>query len=469
MYIYNPLYLKDISFQLSFAAAWGMVVITPRLEKQKWLCLLPQGIKTAAAVSLGAQIAVLPILIGAFHKVSLAGLFANVFILFVFGAVLQLGLLGCAAIWVPGLHLIFFQAAFWLLQGTDIILALAASLPFAYFWVLNPGPIFWGLWYLGIAVLLMGKDRVRFIGKVQLRKAHKGIRQLKAVFPKSLNKSAIVIIFAVLLTLFICLIWPRSEITVTFLDVGQGDCIVIDTRKERLMVDTGPRTDTMDAGEKIVVPYLMERGIGSLDMLLITHEDRDHAGGAGYLLANIPVRKVAVPGTGAGGELENWRESIPAKILNDRQKMIWLSAGDSLAFSSGLSITVLAPADVSKETGSNSRSLVLLMECLGQKILLTGDMDKEEMNEIADRGQPWDADFLKVPHHGSRGSLDPSWFDRTAPSAVFISVGANSFGQPAPEVLDYWQGRGIPVYRTDIQGTIRLTINKKGGRIVALR
>ncbi|NLO96965.1 MAG: DNA internalization-related competence protein ComEC/Rec2 [Peptococcaceae bacterium] len=469
MYIYNPLYLRDISFLLSFAATWGIIVLAPHLESMRALASLPRVLKSAVAVTFGAQLASLPILVDVFHQLSLAGFVTNVFVLFVFGAVLQLGLIGCLLIWVPVMHLLFFQAAFWLLRGTDALLGLAASFPLAYFWVLNPGGWFWVLWYGTIAIMLFGRDRVIFIFQVQLRKLYK-LAKIYYLAGKRKNglvlASVSIFIIAVFLLAFS---GSQDRLIITFLDVGQGDCILIRSKNERLMVDSGPRTEKFDAGEKIVFPYLMEKRIDSLDMLLLTHEDGDHAGGARYLLTNIPVKTVTIPEVRAESDLDIWKGNIPPSILYSKEKLIRLKAGDSLDFASGLKIKVLAPIDVSKEITGNTHSLVLLLDYLGYRILLTGDMDREEMEELFNRGESWDADFLKIPHHGSKGSLDPHWFDQMSPRAVFISVGSNSFGHPAPEVLAYWQERGVPVYRTDLQGTIQLIINQRGYEIITGR
>ena len=469
MYIYNPLYLRDISFLLSFAATWGIIVLTPRLENLRAIACLPQVLKSAVAVTLGAQLAALPILIAVFHQLSLIGLVTNVFILFVFGAVLQLGLIACLLIWIPVLHLIFFQGAFWLLQVTDVVLGLAASFPLAYFWVLKPKIWFWVIWYGTIAILLLGKEKVLFILKVQLRKLYRIGKMLNKRYTKK-KGIGLLTVFVLSAALFLFVFsGSKHELVVTFLDVGQGDCILIHTNNEKLMIDTGPRSDSFDAGARIIVPYLMEKRISSLDMLLLTHEDLDHAGGAGYLLANIPVKVVAIPEVRAEAELAIWRHSIPPAILYSKEKLIGLQAGDYLDFASGLKVKVLAPVDASKENVSNTHSLVLLLDYLGYRILLTGDMDKEEMQELMDRGESWDADFLKVPHHGSKGSFDAQWFDSMAPRAVFITVGPNRFGHPAQEVLSYWQERGGPIYRTDTQGTIRLIIDKRGYSVITGR
>ncbi|MGI5901561.1 MAG: DNA internalization-related competence protein ComEC/Rec2 [Desulfitobacteriia bacterium] len=476
--IYRPLYVKDVSFQLSFIATGGILVLGPLLEKLKGLRRLPQPFNLAAAVALGAQIAILPILIEVFHRVSLAGFITNVFMIFFLGIVLQLGLLGCFFLWFPALSFIFFQTAFWVLKAVNVILDFVASLPGAYFWVLNPGFLFWIIWYGALFFFLEDREKLGFILRVQLRRI-KGL--LLKVFPRweglsrengagilKCKKGQRYLAFGLVILFFFYGAFVRTpaRMTVTFLDVGQGDCIIIQTAREQLVVDTGFRTEKFDAGERILLPYLMENRVGSLDMVFITHEDSDHLGGARSLLTNLPVQVVAIPELTSEVEILAWEEGIPSNILYDPDKLKRLKAGDRINFSSGLNIEVLAPVyRGGNSENPNRRSLVLLLSYLGVKILLTGDLEMEEMQEIRARGVPWDADFLKIPHHGSKGSLDPLWFDETNPQAVFISVGANSYGHPAPEVLAYWEERGIPVFRTDLHGTIILEIDNRGATI----
>ncbi|RNC29918.1 MAG: ComE operon protein 3 [Candidatus Dichloromethanomonas elyunquensis] len=466
MFISKPLYLKDISFQLSFAATWGMIVLTPRLEKNLWLQKFPGPLRTLAAVFLSTQIAALPILINAFHTISLAGFLTNIVALFILGAVLQFGLLGTALVLFPSLSKIFFQTGFWLLRFSDSILHWAASLPFAYFWVLNPGKIFWMAWYAALGIWLAGREKVWFIFRVQCRRLPRPFKN------RMQDKNLLFCVKCLFLAVFIFLLnfpWLQSDmLTITFLDVGQGDCMLIQTAEENLIVDTGPRKENYDAGERVLVPYLMEKQIKQLDMVFITHEDHDHCGGAKYLLANIPVKALGVPEVGDRLENPEWQEAIPLEFLHKRDQLVRLLAGDTLAFSSGLKIEVLAPVSTIGGTASdaNNNSLVLLLDYLGSRILLTGDMEKEEMQQISDRGVKWSANFIKIPHHGAKGALDTSWFDETDPQAVFISVGKNSFGHPSPEVLAYWQERNIKIFRTDIQGTIELKINHEGFQII---
>jgi competence protein ComEC len=253
------------------------------------------------------------------------------------------------------------------------------------------------------------------------------------------------------------------------IDVGQGDAILIRTpKKHALLLDAGPRSERFDAGERIVLPYLLQIRIGHLDALLITHEHQDHIGGVRAVLANIPTDWVGVPAVGDRLENEEWKAGLPFELINQPERLRMLQVGDRIDLDSGAWLDVLGPYQVLKGTHSdqNNNSLVLKLNYLGQSVLLTGDMEQEEMEELFQTGVDLDTNTFKEPHHGSRFSLDRPWLDEIHPQAVWISVGKNTFGHPSPEVLQYWEERHIPVYRTDEHGTLRLLLGERGTEII---
>jgi len=492
LFIQNPLIIQDLGFQLSFAAAWGLVVLTPGILKETWLERLPKLLRFAVAGTLAAQIATLPLLISAFHRLSLIGLLANVFILFILGSVLEVGLIGVILSFSGVLSAPFFQASLWLLAGTNTILKILAELPYADVWVLNPGPLFWLLWYGGIGVVLWGRERVFFIVKGRLLQLGRGLRIISAKLmeqcpwgicrtpqrlilkmsrnPMFRKKLLVRGAGSLLIVVFLWSPWNlQHDLEVVMIDVGQGDSTLIRTpQNHALLLDTGPRNEKFDAGERIVLPYLLQRGIRHLDALLITHEHQDHIGGARAVLANIPTNWVGVPAVGERLENKEWKEGLPTELINQTEGLRILQVGDLIDLDSGAWLDVLGPYQVLAGTHSdpNNNSLVLKLNYLGQSVLLTGDMEQEEMAEIAETGVDLENNIFKEPHHGSQFSLVRPWLDGIHPQAVWISVGKNTFGHPSPEVLQYWEERHIPVYRTDEHGTLRLLLGERGTEII---
>ena len=496
LFLFNPLLIQDTGCQLSFAAAWGIIVLSPRILKWQVMECLPGILRLAAAGTLGAQAATLPILIAAFHRLSLIGFAVNVFILFILGSVFELGLIGVILSFSAMLSAPLFQVSLWLLSWTNGVLKFLAGLPLADVWVLNPGPLFGVVWYGGIGVFLLGRDRLSFVLKVKRLQLSRGLRakalKVLQVCPwptcrrlenflaertvggirsPGLGKGLIWYLGAavvIILVLGSSFVWPK-DLEVAMIDVGQGDAILILTpEKHALLLDCGPRSEKFDAGERVVLPYLLARGVRRLDALLITHEHQDHLGGAQAVLANIPTAWVGVPAVGERLADKEWQAGLPAGLANNLAGLNMLQAGDRIELDSGAWLDVLGPERVLTGTHSdqNNNSLVLKLNYQGQSVLLTGDMEQEEMEELAGTGRDFADTVFKQPHHGSRFSLDRPWLDAIHPQAVWISVGKNTFGHPSPEVLQYWAERQIPVYRTDESGTIRLLLDRGGAEII---
>ncbi|CAA7599391.1 Metallo-beta-lactamase superfamily [Acididesulfobacillus acetoxydans] len=504
LFVWNPLVMRDIGFQLSVLAAWGIIVLSPRITRMKILSRCPSAVRQALVATAAAQAATLPLLMAAFHRLSLVGLAANVLILFLLGGVLELGLLGVCLSFSPQLAAVFFQAGLWLLGWANAALKALARLPGADLWVLQPGWAFWLVWYGGIAVWLSGPERVTFVLRVRLRSLRRRVegvtRLLHAasflrfwrfprlgrfprpdcspepahceVRPSSLFRLRVWRpsarqLFLLLLVLSLLVHLPQRALEVDFLDVGQGDSLLIRSPQGRVyLIDAGPKSDRFDAGERIVLPYLLHSGVRELEALFITHEHQDHIGGVPAVIKNIPVHWLGLPDVRERLSLPEWTGAIPAKFWQERGKVRTLRAGDRIDMGAGAWFDVLAPLEVLNGTHSdpNNNSLVLQLHYLGETVLLTGDMEEEELRGVAASGS-WQADFYKVPHHGSRYSLDEGLLDQLHPRAVFISVGRNTFGHPDPKMLAYWARRRIPLYRTDVEGTIRLLISRDGTRV----
>jgi len=384
----------------------------------------------------------------------------------------------------------FWQVSLWLLQVSDAVLAQLALQPWAEVMVMQPGTGFWLGWYGGITVWLVGRKRLAFITRVYSRRLWRWLlfNRCQRFYPQLLNhllepyranfqnltgkygplsRNNISWLLIVLLTILLWSPWSVSTVLeVTFLDVGQGDCIIIETPEQQvILVDSGPRNEQFDSGAKIIVPYLLHEGIKNLAALLITHEHQDHLGGAQTVLENIPVAWVGVPAVDQRLSNQQWSEGLATGILDSSEYFRLLQSGDRIVLDSGIFLEVLAPLKVLEGTSSdpNNNSLVLRLNYQENSVLLTGDMEQEEMETIAAAGLDYEADFFKQPHHGSANSLEEPWLDAILPRAVIISVGKNSFGHPSPQVLQYWADRQIPIYRTDQDGTIRLRLDPQGG------
>jgi competence protein ComEC len=250
-------------------------------------------------------------------------------------------------------------------------------------------------------------------------------------------------------------------VTVHFLSVGQGDAVVLRTPANRwVVIDGGPRLGRRDAGRAVVVPFLRRRGVEQLAAVIATHGHADHLGGLSAVLEAFPSTYVLEPG-----------EPLPQPYYLEFLAAVEASGGHWRPARSGDRLTVddvvfevlspdsawlAAPMDV------NEHSVVLLVTYGGERALLTGDAGVPVEQRLA--GRVGQVRVLKVGHHGSRSATSDAWLRELRPREAVISVGKrNSYGHPAPDVIERLEQRGIPIRRTDREGTITIVLDGKRG------
>lgn len=238
---------------------------------------------------------------------------------------------------------------------------------------------------------------------------------------------------------------PQSgDFWLHLLDVGQGLSVLVQTRDHTLLYDAGAsRGERFDLGRLVIEPLLRHKGIESLDSLIISHADNDHAGGADYLLQQFAVAKVLF-----GGHRSDFAYELPALAYNCRAGQRWRW--------NQVSFELLHPARDYHKT--NQQSCVLRIASADHSVLLTGDIDQPvESQLIGDFSGQLRSDVLLVPHHGSKSSSSLSWLQQVEPQLALVSAGyLNRFRHPAGEVLQRYRQLGIPVLNTAEDGAISL-------------
>jgi len=248
--------------------------------------------------------------------------------------------------------------------------------------------------------------------------------------------------------LFLPLLWPPSQLPangafqVWVLDVGQGLSVLLRTREHALVYDAGARYPSgFDLGEAAVVPSIHALGISRLDMLMISHGDNDHAGGAEAVVTAFPQ---ALRYTGE-----------PLRMARMKLPMHQCVAGQSWQWD-GVDFRVLSPAE-SNGDRDNDSSCVLLVEGRGGRLLLTGDISSKVEPQVAAALDPGMRPVLLVPHHGSKTSSSAAFIAAVQPPLALVSAGwRNRFGHPKPEVLTRYADAGVPVFNTALEGAIPL-------------
>lgn len=238
-----------------------------------------------------------------------------------------------------------------------------------------------------------------------------------------------------------------AAFSVHFIDVGQGDAILVEAGDADILVDGGP------AGSA-VVSYLAGQHLPDIDLVVATHPHADHIGGLDDVLAGYDVKEVWTNGaTAASQTYQDFAAAVAAEGAVQRQ----IRRGYSTHFGA-VTLTALHPTD--PLTGdANGDSIVLRLSCGSVDVLVTGDATaNSEASMLRDPSLNLDAEVLKVGHHGSSTSTTNAFLDAVSPQDAVISVGAgNTYGHPAEETLDRLAAHGATIYRTDLNGTVVVT------------
>ena len=242
-----------------------------------------------------------------------------------------------------------------------------------------------------------------------------------------------------------------------FLSVGQGDAALIRTPAGRwILVDAGPAGRGGDAGRDVVLPFLIRHGVRHLAAFVLSHAHLDHIGGAPAVLSDVPADLILDP-----AEPVAEPHYLSLLDLAAERGIRWqpARAGDSLVID-GVRLLVLHPDTTwaGWQSDLNDDSIVLLLRFGSFEALLTGDLGVRAESLLA--GRVGRIDLLKVGHHGSAGSSGASWLAELRPRAAVVSVGVNRYGHPAPAALGRLADAGIEAWRTDREGSIRVTVQE---------
>jgi len=458
----NPGWLASVGFQLSFAGTAGLVFLREPVARRldaTWTCLtgrlppekrdqglgagLLRGSSKGLAAGIAATLPTLPLLAWHFDRVSIVGIPATLLIAPVVAAA------------IPGvgvsllLSLFSLPAGRFLAGGTGLLLELvgaavsrASTLPGASIWV-SRGALVSGLAGAAAAWLLLRHFRPGRVGPPIRRAVAAGWG------------CALVILLPVLSF--------ERGLELHMIDVGQGDAVAIRSPGGRwMLVDTGPRSATFDAGARRIVPYLRRQGAVRVEAIVLTHPHLDHIGGTAAILAEFPVRGILDPSRPHGSR--PYLDVLEAAVAEGTW---WWGAVEGRSFDfDGVRVRILHPdLHTLEEPGlddPNDLSVVLLLEWGASAILLTGDAPAEAERRVLQQIPP--LTILKVGHHGSRTSTSLELLEVARPVAAVIGVGdPNSFGHPHDLVTARLEEVGTAVFRTDRDGDVRMRIGTDGG------
>ena len=428
----NPMVITSASFQLSVGCMAGIFLFSarirawlesfrfwrkwkgksPKMRLRTWLC-------SGISVTLSAMFFTTPLVAWYFGAVSLIGIVTNLLTLwvvtFIFYGIMAVCLL--ALFWKWGAVALAWLIS-WLIRYVLIVAQSLASLPLAAVYIKSIYIVFWLiLCYVLILVFLCSKKR---------------------------QPHVLICCGIIGLCLALGLSWAEpllDENRMTVFDVGQGQCVLIQSEGKNYLIDCGGDSDASAAD--LAAETLLSQGIARLDGLIVTHYDRDHAGGVANLLSRVPADAVFLPNTIDKDEmllpiLDRCRDT--EIFVQEDLELVW---GDT-------SMKIFAPV---LSGSSNESGLSVLFRGENCDILITGDMNTLGERLLVRKQLP-ELTALVVGHHGAHSSTGEALLTATTPEYAFISVGDNSYGHPDDAVLERLRAFGCKIFRTDENGTI---------------
>lgn len=434
----TPHLLFDAGFQLSFVATWALLYIAPALADR--LPVLPAPIRSLVSMTVAAQTAVMPLLAYHFLQISLIGYLANLvvvpLVVILVPAGFALALLG---VLVPSLGALCATVLGPLVDAVSRAAELFSAAPLAGVPIGAPTLASSALFYV---ILIGAAEWLR--GRLQVVRG--------AMLATT--------VLAILIWSHVLVAAGRAPLVMTFLDVGQGDAVVIQAPPGRtVMVDGGGEVEGhvtgYDVGARRVVPALRRLGLRHIDLLILTHPHEDHVGGLVAVLQNFSVGLVL-----DSGFVHPAPSYVQFLRLIEARRIPYQLARRGVRFELGGGVAgiVLSPTEpLLSGTGSdvNLNSVVFRLVYGAVSALFTGDVEAAVESRLLEEGDELHSTLLKVAHHGSATSTTAEFLDAVAPDVAVISVGRfNPFGHPHQATLRALEAVGAVIYRTDLHGAI---------------
>ncbi len=431
----QPLYLMDAGFLLSYGAILGILFVLPMLEK---IFQYRKRFLSGVLASVAINIMLFPIMLWFYYEIPTYSLLLNFVIIPLTSVLLGIGMLGSLIgfiTWPVG-NLCLYICKF-ILYVFEVINRVGSRLP--YWRIVMGQPKIWQI-MLYYIILIIG---IIVIGRSKKRKQRK---VLFGALCASLSFAAFLIAYR-----------PMGHLTVTMLDVGQGDSIFLRGPKGNTYLLDGGSSDVDQLGKYRMEPFLKSQGVGILDYVFVTHGDTDHCSGIEEMLkrqdVGVKIRRLVLP--------SNWKKDEAlvefAQVAQESGiPVVMLEAGKCIT-EGDLQLECIQPGSSDRNLSGNAGSLVLAVEFREFSMLCTGDVEAEGENVLVKRLGGHKFTVLKVAHHGSKNSTGEAFLQIVQPKVAIISAGeGNSYGHPHKETMERLQNRGCHILETIKSGAITL-------------
>ncbi len=459
--VWRPTSLYTVSFQLSFAAVLAIAL----LYEYRWLRFvfstssplqaryrdtIKKWLFTSLAVSLAAGLGTAPLVLYHFNRLSLISPLANLVVEpFLCFWSLIVGLVAVLFIpLAPGLASSLFSFGTGGLWVADKLTASMAALPFSSVWTVTPSPIEILLFY---ALFVYG------LSKQSIRLALPWI-----------TGAILLLIFLPLISIMARNI--RTDTTVTFLDVGQGNATVIELPAGHIvLIDGGGfRSERFNVGEQVIAPFLWHRRITKVDDIIITHPHSDHFNGLDFITARFGPERIWINND---ANVDPGYQELLDQAKGSGAKILVPGPGTMIYGKNEVQITTIGRLETSDplpkgpRPSTNDASLVFRLLCGDVSFLLPGDIGNMREKELLADGWDLGATVLLAPHHGDGQANGKIFLQAVAPRYLVVSASRfNRFGFPAPELLTLAKEYGIAVFTTTTDGAITFTSDGKALR-----
>lgn len=446
IFIFNPYAIFDVGLQLSYGGTIGIITfvdIFENISKNNSNIKILTYIKQTIIITISANIIIIPIMLYNFNTIYLSFIISNLLATPIMGICLIIGMFFLVFLIITPISYVISILLIPLLKIFIIIAEFSSKIPFPK--ILLPAPKVWQiLIYYFIIYLCFFKNK---------------IQKNSPNIVKNYKKIIILLIIIILIPYIISLI-PPNKLIINFIDVGQGDCMLITTpSNKKILIDGGgSEFGSFNVGEQTLLPYLLNKYIFCIDYMLFTHFDTDHCQGLLTILENIKVKNVII---GKQGEQSsNFTEFL--KIVSEKNiNIIKVKSGDKICIDKNCELNILFPdTTLIKQNILNNNSIVAKFVYKKISILLTGDIEEIAEKKLIQKyknTEMLNSTILKVAHHGSKSSSTQEFLNLVKPKIALIGVGAkNTFGHPSEIVLQRLESLGCKIYRTDLNGEIIL-------------
>lgn len=462
--VMNHRVIYQSGFLLSFFAVIGIFYIMPELlyifkvdiyHKRgiiKGLHLLLASIISSISILL----ATLPIVLNNFYEVSLTGIILNIIVIPLMSLVVITGLLGgFVALVSETMGSFILGITHYILNLYTLFCRLGDRLTFLRLIIGKPDKWQIVLYYLLLVILFY------FLA---LKRRENKLRSLKNNLPEEYNTSKRIVVTGLMtFTSFLIIAYKPREFSINMLDIGQGDCFVVNDGNNDIYISDCGSTTVQNVGKTRLLPFLKSKGWGKVDTIFISHMDKDHVNGVNDLLkcAEITIGRIIISASYTSdklncAELEELKELAKMRDI----KLFYMKKGDEIV-GKDISFRCIYPTGEEDIKDQNEASIVMRMDYKGLSMLFTGDIagsTEEKIIEGSDR-DILDCDILKVCHHGSKNSSTDDFLKKVSPKLYLISCGLmNRYGHPHRDALSRMTGEGGRILRTDHMGGTQIKL-----------